>query len=137
MSHPSSIEQHASVSSSTHGNFISPSEPMSSLPNELHGLLLCDGPQELQLAGHKPGSPFIWHPSHTADVPLLSTVYDMLSQAFYAARPDLFFALGGSTYFSQGAGTMGIPLPQNIPAPPLGLPMPPSSRPSTASPSPQ
>ncbi|KAK0464831.1 hypothetical protein IW261DRAFT_1686568 [Armillaria novae-zelandiae] len=141
-SHSSSTEQHITPgSSSTDGIFISSSSPMSSLPDELRGLLLHGGPQEFQLAEIASSSPFTWHPSHTVDVPPLSTVYDMLPQAFYAGRPDLYSPppslYGGSTNFSQGPSVAGISLTQSIPVPPPALPTPPPSRPSTASPSSQ
>ncbi|KAK0433314.1 hypothetical protein EV421DRAFT_1910162 [Armillaria borealis] len=136
MSYPlSTIERHrTSGSSSTRGHL-----PSSSLHDELHGLLLHGGPQEFQLAEITPSGPFTWHPSHTLDVPPLSTVYNALPQTFYAGRPDLYSPppslYGGSTDLSQGPSVGGNLLPQSIPTPPPALPTPPPSRPSTAGPS--
>ncbi|KAK0193071.1 hypothetical protein F5146DRAFT_530753 [Armillaria mellea] len=137
MSYPSStIGQPVTCSSSsTHAH--DPSSPKSSLPDELRGLLLHDGPPESQLANITVCGPLIWHPSHTLDVPPLSTVYNALPQAFYAGRPDLFSPppslYGGSTYY-QGPSVVGNFLPQNNPPPPWSLPTPPPSRPSTTRP---
>ncbi|PBK64023.1 hypothetical protein ARMSODRAFT_515928 [Armillaria solidipes] len=143
MSYPSStIERHlTSGSSSSHGHLASASSPMSSLPDELHGLLLHGGPQEYQLAEITPSGPFTWNPSHTLDMPPLSTIYNALPQTFYAGRLDLYSPppslYGGSTDLSQGPSVAGTLLPQSIPIPPPALPTPPPSRPSTAGPSSQ
>ncbi|SJK98991.1 uncharacterized protein ARMOST_02272 [Armillaria ostoyae] len=123
MSYPSStIERHlTSGSSSAHGHL-----PSSSLPDELHDLLLHGGPQEFY---------------YTLDVPPLSTIYNALPQTFHAGRQDLYSPppslYSGSTDLNQGPSVAGNLMPQSIPTPPPALPTPPPSRPSTAGPSSQ